>query len=88
MEPRLLILDEPAAGVAREEAYKLMDLIRKLAADRHMTMLFIEHDMEIVFNYADEISVMSEGALIASGTPAEIKNNEFVKKAYLGGMAE
>ena len=44
--------------------------------------------MEIVFNYADEISVMSEGALIASGTPDEIKNNEFVKKAYLGGMAE
>ncbi len=88
MEPRLLILDEPAAGVAREEAYTLMDLIRQLAQKRHMTMLFIEHDMEIVFNYADEISVMSEGALIASGTPDEIKNNEFVKKAYLGGMAE
>ena len=85
MEPRLLILDEPAAGVAREEAYRLMDLIRRLAAEEKMTMMFIEHDMEIVFNYADEISVMSNGALIASDTPDKIRQNEFVKNAYLGG---
>lgn len=85
MEPRFLILDEPAAGVAREEAYRLMDLIRKLAVEEKMTMLFIEHDMEIVFNYADEISVMSNGALIASDTPDNIRQNDFVKNAYLGG---
>lgn len=88
MEPTLLILDEPAAGVAREEAYRLMNLVRKLAADEHMTMMFIEHDMEIVFNYADEISVMSNGALIASDTPDNIRQNDFVQSAYLGGGAE
>lgn len=71
--PKLLILDEPAAGVAREEAYTLMQLIRDLAAKRNMTIIFIEHDMDIVFNYADEISVLRDGELIASGTPDEIK---------------
>ncbi|MDD4849716.1 MAG: ABC transporter ATP-binding protein [Gemmiger sp.] len=85
MDPKLLILDEPAAGVAREEAYTLMQLIRDLAAKRDMTILFIEHDMDIVFNYADEISVLRDGALIASGTPEEIKNNAYVQEAYLGG---
>lgn len=88
MEPKLLILDEPAAGVAREEAYTLMDLIRKLGKEQQMTIVFIEHDMEIVFNYADEISVMSNGCLIASDTPEKIRQNEFVQQAYLGGGAE
>ena len=85
MDPKLLILDEPAAGVAREEAYTLMQLIRDLAAKRNMTIIFIEHDMDIVFNYADEISVLRDGELIASGTPDEIKQNEYVQQAYLGG---
>lgn len=85
MEPKLLILDEPAAGVAREEAHRLMQLVRKLGEEQHMTMMFIEHDMDIVFNYADVISVMSNGAMIATGTPDEIKQNEFVQQAYLGG---
>ena len=61
MDPRLLILDEPAAGVAREEAYKLMQLIRDLGRRQNMTIIFIEHDMDIVFNYADEISVLRGG---------------------------
>ncbi|MHB8131620.1 MAG: ABC transporter ATP-binding protein [Mobilitalea sp.] len=87
MEPKLLILDEPAAGVAREEAYKLMNLVRKLGVDQKMTILFIEHDMDIVFNYADIISVMSNGAMLATGTPEEIKKNKFVQEAYLGGGA-
>lgn len=87
MEPKFLILDEPAAGVAREEAYKLMNLVRKLGIDQHMTMMFIEHDMDIVFNYADVISVMSNGAMLATGTPDEIKKNAFVQEAYLGGGA-
>lgn len=85
MQPKLLILDEPAAGVAREEAYKLMDLVRKLGIDQHMTIMFIEHDMDIVFNYADMISVMSNGVMLATGTPEEIKKNKFVQEAYLGG---
>lgn len=62
MDPKLLILDEPAAGVAREEAYTLMQLIRDLAVKRNMTIIFIEHDMDIVFNYADEISVLRDGS--------------------------
>ena len=88
MDPKLLILDEPAAGVAREEAYRLMQLIRDLAHKRNMTIIFIEHDMDIVFNYADEISVLRDGGLIASGTPDEIKNNAYVQEAYLGGDDE
>lgn len=85
MEPTLLILDEPAAGVAREEAHNLMNLIRKLGDKQHMTMLFIEHDMDIVFNYADVISVMRRGEMIATDSPNEIRNNKFVQEAYLGG---
>ena len=85
MDLQLLILDEPAAGVAREEAYSLMQLIRNLAKERNMTIIFIEHDMDIVFNYADVISVLQEGELIASGTPNEIRQNAFVQEAYLGG---
>ena len=85
MDPKLLILDEPAAGVAREEAYKLMQLIRDLGKRQNMTIIFIEHDMDIVFNYADEISVLRDGELIATGTPDEIKENAYVQEAYLGG---
>lgn len=88
MEPKLLILDEPAAGVAREEAHKLMQLIRKLGEEQHTTMLFIEHDMDIVFNYSDVISVMKNGSMIATGVPEEIKKNAFVREAYLGGETE
>ena len=88
MDPKLLILDEPAAGVAREEAYKLMQLIRDLGKKREMTIIFIEHDMDIVFNYADEISVLREGEMIATGSPEEIKNNAFVQEAYLGGGSD
>lgn len=88
MQPKLLILDEPAAGVARDEAHKLMQLVRELGQNQNMTMLFIEHDMDIVFNYSDVISVMSNGAMLATGTPDEIKKNDFVKEAYLGGGEE
>lgn len=85
MEPKLLILDEPAAGVDREEAHRIMQLIRKLGKERDMTLMFIEHDMDIVFNYAEIISVMNNGEMIATGTPDEIRQNAFVQKAYLGG---
>jgi len=84
MEPKLLILDEPAAGVSREEAYRLMELIRNLGLQQRMTMVFIEHDMDIVFNYAEAISVMVNGSLVATGTPDEIRKNPFVQEAYLG----
>lgn len=85
MEPKLLMLDEPTAGVARAEGYEIMKMIRELASRRGFTVVFIEHDMEIVFNYSDRISVLDHGALIATDTPANIKNNEFVQNAYVGG---
>lgn len=85
LDPKILILDEPTAGVARAEGYDIMKMIRQLAQDKHMTVIFIEHDMEIVFNYADRISVMINGKLLATGTPEEVENNEFVQSAYIGG---
>lgn len=85
LDPKLLMLDEPTAGVARAEGYEIMKMIRSLARDRHMTVIFIEHDMEIVFHYSDRISVLDHGALIATDTPQNIRNNDFVQQAYFGG---
>lgn len=85
LEPSILFLDEPTAGVARAEGYALMAMIRELAKSKEMTLLFIEHDMDVVFHYADQISVMEHGRLIATDAPQNIRENEFVKKAYLGG---
>ena len=58
LQPKLLILDEPTAGVARAEGYEIMKMIKRLASEKNMTVVFIEHDMEIVFNYSDRISVI------------------------------
>ncbi len=88
MKPKFLMLDEPTAGVARAEGYAIMKMVRDLAREENLTVLFIEHDMEIVFNYADRISVMNNGVHVATDTPEMIRQNEFVKKAYLGGMEE
>lgn len=88
MEPKLLMLDEPTAGVARAEGYEIMKMIRRLAGERGFTVIFIEHDMEIVFNYSDRISVLDHGALLATDTPANIRKNEFVQNAYFGGGAK
>jgi len=84
MKPSLLLLDEPTAGVSRAEGNEVMRLIQRLASGRGLTILFIEHDMDIVFNYADEITVMHQGAVIASGVPAEIRGNQLVQDTYLG----
>ncbi len=85
MEPKLLMLDEPTAGVARAEGYEIMKMIRNLAQERHFTVVFIEHDMDIVFNYSDRISVLNQGELIATDTPENIHSNKFVQDAYFGG---
>lgn len=84
LQPSLLLLDEPTAGVSRAEGNDVMKLIKSLAAERALTIVFIEHDMDIVFNYADEITVMHQGAIIATGTPEEIRNNQLVQDTYLG----
>jgi branched-chain amino acid transport system ATP-binding protein len=83
-QPTLLLLDEPTAGISPAEGNDVMRLIKTLAAERALTIVFIEHDMNIVFNYADEITVMHQGGVIATGTPDEIKNNELVQNTYLG----
>ena len=85
MEPKLLMLDEPTAGVARAEGYEIMKMIRDLAKAKDFTVIFIEHDMDIVFNYADRISVLSQGALVTTDTPERVKENKFVQEAYFGG---
>ncbi len=84
MEPILLLLDEPTAGISRAEGNEIMQLIKSLATERSLTIAFIEHDMDIVFNYADEITVMHHGQIIANGEPDAIKNNELVQNTYLG----
>jgi branched-chain amino acid transport system ATP-binding protein len=84
LQPTLLMLDEPTAGVSRAEGYEVMKLIKRLASERALTIVFIEHDMDIVFNYAEEITVMHQGTIIATGVPEDIRNNKQVQSCYLG----
>lgn len=83
-EPRLLLLDEPAAGMNPQETRELEGLIRGIMARRKISILLIEHDMSMVMSLSDRIYVMEYGTCIASGTPAEIRSNPAVIKAYLG----
>jgi branched-chain amino acid transport system ATP-binding protein len=84
MEPKLLLLDEPTAGMAPEETTRTMRLVRRIADERHLTVLFCEHDMEVVFGTAHKILVMHQGKPLAEGTPDEIRNDPEVRKVYLG----
>jgi len=84
-EPRLLILDEPTAGMSPEETNRTMQLIKELASDRSLTILFCEHDMDIVFNVAQSIMVMHHGRTLVQGTPEQVRSNKEVQEAYLGG---
>ena len=83
--PRVLLLDEPAAGLSPEETRKLVALVRALKG--RYTIVLIEHKMDIIMSVSDRISVMHFGRLIAQGTPAEIQRNPEVRRAYLGGVA-
>ena len=88
LEPRLLLLDEPTAGMGPEERRTMMDRVRELRAAREMTVVFIEHDMDIVFGAAEKVCVLQRGALLAEGPPAAIRADPAVAAAYLGGGAE
>lgn len=84
-EPELLLLDEPTCGMSLEETEIIMGLIKKLSADRGLTILFTEHDMSVVFGIARRISVLHQGALIADGNPEQVRASKEVQKVYLGG---
>ncbi|WDF82835.1 ABC transporter ATP-binding protein [Lacticaseibacillus pabuli] len=87
-KPRLLFLDEPAAGMNPEETAELTALIRRIRNDYGTAVILIEHDMSLVMNLAQRIYVLDHGSLIANGTPAEIQSNKAVVAAYLGGDAD
>jgi branched-chain amino acid transport system ATP-binding protein len=85
--PKLLLLDEPTAGMGDEETHHMTDLIRRLNKDQGITMLFVEHDMAIVFGIADRITVLDNGRMLAEGNATEIAANPRVQAAYLGHAA-
>ena len=84
-EPELLILDEPTAGMSPEETFANIELIKRLARTRGLTILFCEHDMDIVFSISQSIMVMHQGRTLIQGTPEEVRNHPEVQSAYLGG---
>jgi branched-chain amino acid transport system ATP-binding protein len=83
-DPDLVMLDEPTAGMSVDETHNAVELIRRLTEGK--TMVIIEHDMDVVFSLADRITVLHLGAILASGTPDEIRENQAVKDAYLGDL--
>jgi branched-chain amino acid transport system ATP-binding protein len=83
-EPRLLLMDEPAAGMSPSERRGLMALVERLARERNIGVLFTEHDMDVVFGHADRLLVLNRGELVAEGKPEEVRAREDVRKIYLG----
>lgn len=85
VDPRLLILDEPTAGMSGEETAVVIGLIQRMSRELGLTILFCEHDMELVFSLANRIMVMQQGVSILQGPPDEVRSNRQVREAYLGG---
>jgi branched-chain amino acid transport system ATP-binding protein len=86
-QPRLLLLDEPMAGINPTLGRRLLDHMQRLRREQGMTFLFIEHDMEVVMNHSDRVIVMAEGRVIAAGEPHHVRADPAVIDAYLGGAA-
>lgn len=82
--PKLLMLDEPTAGMSRFESRETVELLRTISREQGLTLVFTEHDMDIVFGISEKIVVLQQGNVIADGTPPEIRANPHVRKAYLG----
>ena len=83
-DPKLLLLDEPAAGMNPQETAELTDFIHRIRDEFHLTVFMIEHNMDLVMDISDRIYVLNFGALIAAGTPEQVQNNPVVISAYLG----
>ena len=88
MEPKLLLLDEPTAGMGAEERWQIIETVKRLWEAENMTLVFIEHNMDIVFDIAQTVRVLRYGSVLAEGTPDEIRNNAEVIEAYLGTARE
>ncbi|MEW5423183.1 ABC transporter ATP-binding protein [Amorphus sp. 3PC139-8] len=84
-DPKLLLLDEPTAGMARHDTNRTIDLLKEISERRNQTMVVIEHDMHVVFSLAHYVTVMAQGAVIVEDKPENIKGNPKVQEAYLGG---
>lgn len=83
-DPRLLLLDEPTAGMSATETREAIRLLERIVAERKLTLLFTEHDMDVVFSIAQKIAVLHQGKLIAEGTATDVRNNREVRRVYLG----
>ncbi len=86
-EPEILLLDEPTAGMSPQETTNSIALVDRIARERGLTLLFTEHDMDVVFSVADKITVLHQGAVLAEGAPNEVKDNPDVQRIYLGEAA-
>ncbi len=84
LEPEILLLDEPTAGMSAQETRESIHLIERIARERGLTLLFTEHDMEVVFAIAHRITVLHQGLVIADGTPEEVRAHAEVRRVYLG----
>ena len=80
----MLLLDEPTAGMSASETQATIELLQQIALERELTLLFTEHDMDVVFAIAQKIAVLHQGRLIAAGTPMEVRGNSEVRRVYLG----
>ncbi len=85
-EPQLLFMDEPTAGMSPEETRETVDLIEELQDELGLTIVLVEHDMEVIFQVSDRIAVFHRGAMIANGRPDEVQGDPNVQEAYLGGV--